>query len=209
VTEDEGKAWLAARDVSRETIAALERFAGLLVEENGRQNLVSAATIPHLWARHIVDSAQLLDIAPGTGSWIDLGSGPGFPGLIVAAIGNRPVTLVEERARRAQFLREAAAILGVAHLATIVATKVERVPAEPHGVISARAFAPLARLLNVAEHLANAKTHWLLPKGRGAEAELAGLDRSWQGSFEIVPSITDPDSAIIVATNVLRGKGRR
>jgi len=209
VTEEEARAWLVARNVSRETFAALERFVALLIEENSHQNLISAATIPNLWSRHIVDSVQLLDLAPGKGSWIDLGSGPGFPGLIIAALGDRPVTLIEERTKRVAFLRAASALLGIADRTHIVAAKVERVPSQPFAVISARAFAPLPRLLTVAEHLSDKSTLWVLPKGRNAEAELAGLDRSWQGNFEVVPSVTDSESAIIVATGVSRGKGRR
>lgn len=209
MTEEEARGWLDARNVSRETMAALERFVAFLVVENASQNLISDATIPNMWARHIVDSAQLLDIAPSGGSWIDLGSGPGFPGLIVAAIGNRPVTLVEERAKRVAFLQAAAEVLGIAERITIMPAKVERVPPQPFAVISARAFAPLPRLLTVAEHVSDKTSLWLLPKGRSGERELAALDRSWQGVFEVVPSITDSESAIIVATGVSRGKGRR
>jgi 16S rRNA (guanine527-N7)-methyltransferase len=208
MTEEEARAWLAAWGVSRETSAALERFVDLLLAETARQNLISAASQAQIWARHIVDSAQLLDLA-STGSWVDLGSGAGFPGLIIAAVGGRPVTLVETRAKRVQFLHEAAAILDIGNRVTIVQSRVETMPAMPFDVICARAFAPLPRLLEVSNHLATPATQWLLPKGRSAAAELAALGGSWQGDFQIVPSITDPESAVIVASSVRPGKQRR
>ena len=208
MTEDEARAWLAERDVSRGTSDALDRFVDLLLAETARQNLISAATQAQIWARHIVDSAQLLDHAP-TGSWVDLGSGAGFPGLIIAAVGNRPVTLVETRAKRVQFLHEAAEVLGISDRVQILQARVETMPPTPFDVISARAFAPLPRLLDAARHLSGTATKWLLPKGRSAAAELAALGGSWQGAFQIVPSITDPESAIIVASSVRPGKQRR
>jgi len=209
MTEDEARAWLAARDVSRETWAALDRFIAFLLAETERQNLISAATHAHIWDRHIVDSVQLLDLAPSTGSWVDLGSGAGFPGLVVAAVGERPVTLVETRAKRVQFLNQASEALGIGNRVTVAQSRVETFGAAHYDVISARAFAPLPRLLDVACHLSVPTTKWLLPKGRSAAAELAALDGSWQGDFKIVPSITDSESAIIVASSVGRGKQRR
>ena len=208
MTEEEARAWLAVRNVSRETWAALDRFVDLLLTETARQNLISEATKAQVWSRHIVDSAQLLDLAH-EGSWVDLGSGAGFPGLIIAALGGRSVTLVESRAKRVQFLHEAAEALGIAARVAIVQSRVETIPETSFDVISARAFAPLPRLLTTSRHLATPATQWLLPKGRSAAAELAGLDGSWQGAFQIVPSITDPESAIIVASSVRPGKQRR
>lgn len=203
------RAWVEANfDVPRETMDRLDAFAALLREENGRQNLVSKASLDHLWARHIVDSAQLLRFAPGReASWIDLGSGPGFPGLIVAALHGGPVTLVEERRLRVDFLHRAAEVLAVEP--DILAMKVERVPPCPFDVISARAFAPLARLLPLATALSTTKSVWVLPKGRNAETELEALDSSWQGDFRLEESVTDPEARIVVATGVRKGKGTR
>jgi len=209
MTEDEARAWLEARGVSRETWQALDRFIAFLVAETEHQNLISAATQAHIWDRHIIDSAQLLDLASPAGSWVDLGSGAGFPGLIIAAVGERPVTLVETRAKRVQFLNQASEVLGIGNRVTVVQSRVETFTAEPYDVITARAFAPLPRLLDVAIHLSVPTTKWLLPKGRSAAAELAALNGSWQGDFKIVPSITDNESAIIVADSVGRGKQRR
>jgi len=208
--EAEARAWLQRSfDVPRETMDRLDAFATLLREENARQNLVSKASLDSLWSRHIADSAQLLRFAPfPEASWLDLGSGAGFPGLIVAALHPGPVTLVEERRLRVDFLHRAAELLGVA--VEIVGAKIERLAPRPYDVISARAFAPLERLLALATGFSTGKTVWLLPKGRNAQSELEALDPSWQGEFRLEPSLTDPDARIIVASQVSRrGAGSR
>jgi len=207
--EPAARAWVEREyDVSRETMDRLGAFAALLRDENERQNLVSRASLDHLWARHITDSAQLLRFVPApAASWVDLGTGAGFPGLIVALLHQGPVTLVEERRLRADFLHRAADALGVA--VEIVGGKAERVPPRPFDVISARAFAPLDRLLHLGTGFSTAKSVWLLPKGRNAQTELEALDPSWQGSFRLEPSVTDPEAQIIVAEGVRRAsKGR-
>jgi 16S rRNA (guanine527-N7)-methyltransferase len=189
-------------------MARLDAFVELLSEENTRQNLVSKASLDQLWLRHIADSAQLIRYAPAEpASWVDLGSGAGFPGLVVAALDRWPVTLVEERRLRVDFLRRAAETLGIE--VEILGMKAERVPRRPFDVISARAFAPLPRLLDLGTAFSTTKTLWLLPKGRNAAAELEAVDASWQGDFRLEPSLTDPDAAIIVAEGVRRrGKSR-
>ena len=207
--EAAARAWVEREyDVPRETMARLDAFAALLREENARQNLVSRASLDQLWSRHIADSAQLLRFAPSpAASWIDLGTGAGFPGLIVALLHQGPVTLVEERRLRADFLARAADSLGLR--VEILASKVERLPPRPFDVVSARAFAPLGRLLELGTALSTTKTVWLLPKGRNAQSELEALDSSWQGDFRLEPSVTDADARIIVATGVRRtGRGR-
>ena len=206
--EREARAWVEREfDVSRETMARLDAFADLLRFENERQNLVSRGTLDQLWLRHIADSAQLLRFAPTGASWLDLGTGAGFPGLIVAALHDGPVTLVEERRLRVDFLRRAAELMGLR--IEIVHAKAERVPARPFDVISARAFAPLEKLLSLGTAFSTQKSLWLLPKGRNAEAELAALDPSWQGEFRLEPSVTDAEAEIIVATGVRRNPARR
>ena len=196
-------------DVPRGTMERLEAFADLLRAENERQNLVSKASLDHLWARHIADSAQLLRFAPAPlASWIDLGSGPGFPGLIVAALHKGPVTLVEERRLRVDFLHRATDVLDVE--VEILGSKVERVPPRPFDVISARAFAPLDKLLTLATGLSTTKSVWVLPKGRNAQSELEALDSSWQGDFRLEQSLTDADAQIVVAEGVKQaGRKRR
>lgn len=202
MTEDEARRWLSANfDVPRETWDRLERFVAEVIAENEHQNLISAATIPEIWARHIVDSAQLLRHAPA-GPWIDLGSGPGFPGLVIAAMGDFPVTLVESRRRRADFLARTAERLGIADRVTVIDERLEQIESRPFAAISARAFAPLDRLLPLAARFATPDTIWVLPKGRSAQAELDTARITWQGAFRIEPSVTDPEAGVIVATDV-------
>ncbi len=208
MTEEDARAWLEERNVPRETWAALGRYVELLRQEAARQNLVAASTLDTIWSRHIVDSAQLIDLAPAPGSWLDLGSGAGFPGLIVAALAQRRVTLVEARTKRVAFLHAAAAAMEISPLVDVIATRLEAMVPRAYAIISARAFAPLPRLLALAAPFATDDTLWLLPKGRGAARELAEAAASWQGDFRIVASVTDPESAIIVARQVRPRKRR-
>jgi 16S rRNA (guanine527-N7)-methyltransferase len=195
----------ASLNVPRETIERLGAFVGFLAEENRRQNLVSQPSLEQVWSRHIVDSAQLLRFAPaGRGPWLDLGSGAGFPGLIIAALRPGHVTLVESRRLRADFLRRAAEILGVSERVEIACARVETMTPRTFDVITARAFAPLNRLLDLAEKFSTAKTRWILPKGRNAQTELAAAESSWQGEFRLEQSFTDPEAMIIVADCVRR-----
>jgi len=196
----------ARRDVSRETFEKLECFAALLIAENERQNLIAVASIPELWTRHIMDGAQLLGMTSGEGSWCDIGSGPGLPGLIIAILGGRPMTLNEPRKLRAEFLRHVVAELDLTD--TVVAEcKVERL-AGKFDVITARAVARLDKLFSMACHLAHSETKWVLPKGERAQSELDEARETWQGSFRLVPSLTHPASAIVIAEHVQR-RGKR
>jgi 16S rRNA (guanine527-N7)-methyltransferase len=209
ITESEARARL---DVPRETLQRLEAFAAFLREENERQNLVSRASLDQLWARHILDSAQLIRFAPAAETWLDLGSGAGFPGLVVALLHPARVTLVEERKLRGDFLVRAAALLGVAEKTEIVASRLQAVPTRAFDAISARAFAPLEKLLAAASRFATEETVWVLPKGRNAKSELDAARSSWQGEFRLEPSLTDADAQIIVARGVSRrekGKSAR
>ena len=207
--EAAARAWVERQfDVPRETMARLDRFAALLREENERQNLVSRTSLDQIWSRHIADSAQLLRFAPSLeATWVDLGTGAGFPGLVVAALHRGPVTLVEERRLRVDFLRRAAESLGVA--VEILQARAERLPPRPYDVISARAVAPLDRLLHLGTGFSTTKSVWLLPKGRKAQTELEALDPSWQGEFRLEPSLTDAQAGIIVAQGVHRAAQRR
>jgi 16S rRNA (guanine527-N7)-methyltransferase len=197
-------------DVPRETFERLEAFVTLLREENERQNLVSRASLERVWERHVLDSAQLIRFAPAAArSWLDLGSGAGFPGLLVPLFHPADAILVEARRLRADFLRTAASVLGIAARVEILASKLEAVPARAMDVISARAFAPLPKLLALAERFSTPETVWILPKGRNAKSELDAARSSWQGDFRLEPSLTDADAGIIVASGVhrkMRGK---
>lgn len=172
----------------------------MLRDEARRQNLVSASTLNSLWDRHILDSAQLARFEPYPGaSWVDIGSGAGLPGIVIACIVRGPVSLIEPRRLRAEFLHRVCESLGLN--ASVAVSKAER----SHGtydVITARAVAPLAQLLRISQHLSTKNTVWALPKGRSAEAELAEAKLSWQGVFHVEQSVTDVDSKIVVATGV-------
>jgi 16S rRNA (guanine527-N7)-methyltransferase len=195
---------VAQRDVSRETFERLEAYAALLREESGRQNLISASSLDHLWDRHILDSAQLLRFEPAPGaSWVDIGSGAGLPGIVIACMVQGPVTLIEPRRLRAEFLHKVVESLRIK--ASVFAGKAERAGGE-YDVITARAVANLADLLKISAHLSTRNTVWALPKGRSARAELAEARRTWQGAFHVEQSVTDADAWIVVATGV-RAKG--
>jgi 16S rRNA (guanine527-N7)-methyltransferase len=204
--EAEARAWLQAEfDVPRETMARLDTFAGLLRGENQTQNLVSRNSLAQLWARHFADSAQLLRWAPTRdATWVDLGSGAGFPGLVIAVLHPGPITLVEERRLRVDFLRRAAEVLGVQANTEVIGSRVEGIEPRAFDVISARAFAPLGRLLELGTRFSTSNTRWILPKGRNARSELEAVESSWQGEFRIEPSLTDPEAGIIVAEGVRR-----
>lgn len=192
-------------DVPRETIERLEAFEDLLRNEAARQNLVSRASLDALWERHILDSAQLIRFAPPAAAiWLDLGTGAGFPGLLVPLFHPAQAILVETRRLRADFLRTAASLLGIAARVEILASKIEAVPTRTVDVISARAFAPLPKLLALAERFSTRETIWILPKGRNAKSELDAARSSWQGDFRLEPSLTDADARIIVASGVRR-----
>ena len=194
----------AGRPVSRETVERLTHYAELLKAEANRQNLISGATIDHLWERHIIDSAQLVRFEPHSGAaWVDIGSGAGLPGIVIACLVEGPVTLVEPRRLRADFLETVVSALDLR--ATVQHAKAERI-AGTFDVITGRAVASLPRFLELCDHLSTKNTVWVLPKGRSAQSELAEAKRTWQGSFRVEPSVTDADSRIIVGTEVRAGK---
>ncbi len=191
---------VSGRDVSRETYRKLHRFAELLTQENSRQNLISAASLDDLWERHLVDSAQLMAIAGGNGSWCDVGSGAGLPGIVIAILSGQPMTLIEPRPLRCDFLRRSADQLSLANV-DIVQAKAQRAVGQ-FDYITARAVAPLDSLFAMTAHLAHAGTRFILPKGQSANSELEDASVSWQGSFRLVASQTHPNSAIVVADGV-------
>ncbi|MEY4055836.1 MAG: rRNA ((527)-N(7))-methyltransferase RsmG [Pseudomonadota bacterium] len=209
-TEVEARGWLSGLP-EWDAVAAerIERLIALLVEENARQNLVAAASLPIVWQRHIVDSAQLLPhVSRETaGPWLDLGTGAGFPGLVVAAL--RPeceVVMVESRARRVEWLERARIDLGLDR-ARVIGSRLELVESRICGVISARAFAPLVRLLELSARFSTKDTLYLLPKGRSAQQELSEL-KGWSHMFHVEQSLTDPEAGVIVG-HLLGKKGRK
>jgi len=209
-SEDAARAWIGeAFAPTPDQWEKLDRFVAKLVAENDRQNLIAASTIPTMWVRHIADSAQLLsfDTRDGDGLWIDLGSGAGLPGLVIAILSARPVLLVESRKRRCDFLRSVAAELDLANV-EIVEAPLERIETRPAATISARAFAPLDKLLDLSARFSTESTRWLLPKGRNAVKELALLPQPWQRMFHVEQSRTDAESQILVGSGKIAAKQR-
>ena len=190
-------------------MARLEDLVSLLTEENARQNLVSAASLDEVWRRHIADSAQLLMHVPRETSspWLDLGTGAGFPGLVVSAL--RPeceMVMVESRAKRVEWLQRACDSLGLER-ARVVGSRLELAQTFPVRVISARAFAPLDKLLTLSARFSTSDTLWLLPKGRSARDELASLT-GWKHMFHVEQSLTDAEAGVIVG-RLAGKKGRK
>jgi 16S rRNA (guanine527-N7)-methyltransferase len=190
----------AGRSVSRETFERLALYVDRLRRESRRQNLVSASTLDHIWERHILDSAQLVRFEPHSrASWVDIGSGAGLPGIVIACLIDGPVTLVEPRKLRTQFLRETVELLALD--APVACARAEKFTGR-FDVITGRAVASLTQFLRISHHLSTKKTVWALPKGRNAQSELAEAERTWQGMFHVERSVTDPDSYIVVGTGV-------
>ncbi len=190
------------RDVSRETSEKLERYRDLLLDENSRQNLISKSTVEEVWSRHILDSAQLVPLADAGLRWADLGSGPGLPGMVVAILTGDPVTLVEPRRLRVEFLEHVVADLALDNV-HVVQAKAQGATGE-FDVITARAVAKAGELIGISRHLAHRSTRYLLMKGRSAQSELEAMRGAWQGVFTLVPSRTDAEAAILVADDVRR-----
>lgn len=183
--------------VSRETAERLDLLAALVRKWTPRINLIAPATVAELESRHIADSLQLWDLRPATlRNWIDLGSGGGFPGLVIAACApGLPVTLVESDQRKAVFLRTAAREMGLAP--EVICARIEAVPPRPFDVVSARALAPLDRLLPLARPFVAPGGVALFPKGRGADSELTAARTGWHIRAEAIPSRTDPAGTIL------------
>lgn len=182
--------------VSRETLDRLSDYASLLIAWNRRINLVGRNTIGDLWRRHILDSAQLFPLIPREArSLVDLGSGAGLPGLILAIMGVPEVHLIESDTRKAAFLREAVRVTKAP--ATIHATRIDRVPRFSADVITARAFAPLPELMEVSQRFLGPRTVCLFLKGRTVEEELTEASKAWHMQVYRQPSLADPSGCIL------------
>jgi 16S rRNA (guanine527-N7)-methyltransferase len=193
----------AATGVSRETSDRLQAYAALLTAWSGRINLVARSTLDDLWRRHFLDSAQLLPLLPsGARSLIDLGSGAGFPGLVLAILGVPGVELVEADSRKAAFLREAARITGAA--VTIHGCRIESVSAHGVDVVTARGCAPLDRLLALAEPFAGPGTTHLFLKGERMEEELTVARKAWTMAATRHISRADPRGVVLSLQQVRR-----
>lgn len=214
--------------VSRETLGRLEAFVALLGVWQARINLVAGPTLTDVWSRHLADSAQLvrlalrLDALPKPFHWVDLGPGGGFPGLVVAALlaaeptQSGRVTLIDSDSRKCAFLREGARLLMPAGAGVTVdihnariKTQANRTKLDRIDVLSARAVAPLPRLIDLTGPLFGVSTVGLFPKGReaGAEIELARAAGVWAFEVDMVDSATDPEARILIVRNVERTGG--
>lgn len=198
--DDDRRAAKKLIDVSRETWARLDILVATLDRWQPRINLVSPASLEAVWTRHVADSAQIAALAPdAAASWVDLGSGAGFPGLVVAALRPRcKVHLVDSNQKKAAFLREAARAMGVD--VAVHAVRAEQAiggAAAGCDVVSARALAPLDDLLGLAAPLLKTGAIGLFPKGQDASAELTAAMKRWRFNASLHPSLTEPDARIV------------
>jgi len=195
----------AALGVSRETGDRLAAYLELLGHWQRRINLVAASTLADPWRRHILDSGQLVRLAPPAARvWADLGSGAGLPGLVLSILGAPEMHLVESDQRKAVFLREAARI--TAAPVTVHATRIETAALPALDVVTARALAPLDRLLSLAAPHLGTDVTAIFPKGRQAQRELTEARAHWHMTAEIVPSLSDPQASILVLRGVSRAR---
>jgi len=194
-------------------IERLEHFVRLLRTENEHQNLVSVRSLEVVWQRHIADSAQLLAHVPREtyfedGMWLDLGSGPGLPGLVLSIL--RPenrVVLIESRSKRVGFLETCVRELSLPRC-EVIGRRFEKVRPMKASLITARAFAPLPKLLDLCDAFSTARTLYLLPKGRSAAHELSTLSFDDRQLFHVEQSLTNNDAGIIVGRVRPKGGGR-
>lgn len=203
--EDEAQARAFCADrCDAAAMGRLERFIPLLAAENQQQNLVSKPSLENVWTRHIADSVQLLDYVPRETStpWLDLGTGAGFPGLVVALTRpDLPMLLVESRKRRIEWLERIVHQFGLENC-QVLGTRLETVGTCETGVIAARAFAPLGKLIELSARFSTRSTTWLLPKGRSGAIELAEQPSAIREMFHVEQSATDSEAGILI------GKGR-
>ena len=186
-------------DVSRETQDRLTAYVALVEKWQRRVNLVSASTLPDIWSRHIWDSAQLAPLVPeGTRRILDVGSGAGFPGLVLAALCDAECHLVESDQKKAIFLQTVVRECGIP--AVVHTARIESLPSLGAEIVTARALAPMDRLLDLLADQLSAGTRCLFLKGAQAEQELATLGTRPDLSWELIPSLTNPDAFVVDLT---------
>ena len=189
-------------DVSRETIMLFQRYADMLREWQTRMNLGGPATLDDIWHRHFADSAQLRSL--GCAPWLDLGAGAGFPGLVIAMLGDGHVDLVESTGKKIDFLTAVSVATGMQDRVRIHRSRIEDLPLTAPATIVARACAPLVQLFDWGLRFARRDTHWVLPKGIRVGDEIATARQHFIFEHDLVPSVTDTNARIVVATNVRR-----
>ena len=197
--------FLAAFPVSRETETRLARYENLLLERNQTLSLISGATAGVIWTRHLLDSAQLLPLIPAPDQpVVDIGTGAGFPGLVLAILGLPRVHLVEHNMQKVAFLQSVAHALDLP--VTVHGKKVEAVKPFVAGTVTARALKPLDQLVGFGRRFLGQNSVCLFPKGRRAEEEMAVAARKWHMSVERFPSVTDPESTIFRLSQVTEAR---
>ena len=202
------EAFAAQLAVSRETLERLSVYLELLRRWQPAINLVGQATLADPWRRHFLDSAQLAAHLPaGPANLVDLGSGAGFPGMVLALLGVRGVHLIEADRRKAEFLRAVARATGAR--VTIHAARIERTAGWPAEVIVARALAPLPRLLALAERFLAADSVCLLLKGESVVGELTNARVSWHMVSEMLPSLSGPTGVVLQLRGIRRARDRQ
>ena len=197
MTEAEAQAWIADR-FGNAAVDRVGSFVDLLVEENGRQNLIAPSTIPTIWVRHVLDSAQLAEWGTAYGSWLDVGTGGGLPGFVLALLLDRTFELVEPRRLRAGFLARCVDTFGLTGRVIVHPVRVELVKTTA-STISARAVSTIATLIRSARHCATSSTIWVLPRGQGGESEIQQLAMPAPARFHVKHSVTDPAATIVLA----------
>ncbi|QMW22722.1 16S rRNA (guanine(527)-N(7))-methyltransferase RsmG [Sandaracinobacteroides saxicola] len=194
-------------NVPRGTLDRLHRYAALLVEWQGRMNLVAPSTLPAIWHRHFADSAQLAALTPAGQHWVDMGAGGGFPSLVLAAMdhGSR-FDLIESVGKKCDFLAAAVAEMGLTHVQVHCARVEALAPMRPD-ILTARACAPVERLFDWGLSHARPDTRWVLPKGVRHAAEISDAQRRYRFDVTLAPSMTEPEARILLATDVRRKTG--
>ncbi|HEU5046790.1 MAG TPA: 16S rRNA (guanine(527)-N(7))-methyltransferase RsmG [Rickettsiales bacterium] len=190
--------------VSRETFTRLEEYVSLLLKWQKKINLISDSTIPDVWARHILDSTQLISHIHPDQRVADLGSGAGLPGIILSILGIKNVTLVESDMRKVAFLREAARVTNT-HI-SISNNRVETILLDEVDVITARGFAPLEKIFSMLGENLTPRHKMVLLKGREYEKEIAEARANWHFDYKKIHSITDNNSAILIIENIYKTK---
>jgi 16S rRNA (guanine527-N7)-methyltransferase len=190
--------------ISRETFSRLEDYVALLRKWQKTINLISATTLADIWVRHIIDSAQLIENIKSDGAIVDLGSGAGLPGLVLAIMGVKNITLVESDGRKVAFLREAARVSKTD--VTITNDRVENIDLKSYSLILARGFAPLAAIIQMVGAALSAGGKLLLLKGKSSDKEIADARAGWSFDCQPVPSITSKESVILIIENLKKGE---
>ncbi len=199
------KQFQQATGVSDDTLRRLQAYGALLEKWQRKINLVGGNTLSDLWRRHMLDSAQLYALLPKPDCRvIDLGSGAGFPGFVLAILGGPRVTLVESDGRKCAFLAEAMRVTETGASARLENRRIEGVPPEVHDVVTSRALAPLPALMELAQPFLGPDTVCLFPKGKKADEELTETEKKWMMRVRKIPSQSDPSGTILRLTNTIR-----